>query len=127
MLIYECLIRKDTIIIARKYKQVHRKDLTFDLKDWEKIEKSAEACHTNTTKYLRKMILEKQPIFYDMKDLAPMLNGMRIISSNINQIARKANETNSVCTGDVEKLKTEVTELFHTVNTSLSTLLLTKV
>ena len=73
------------------------------------------------------MILEKQPIFYDMKDLAPMLNGMRIISSNINQIARKANETNSVFAGDVEKLKTEVTELFHTVNTSFSTVLLTKV
>ena len=97
------------------------------MKDWEKIEKSAEAFHTNTTKYLSKMILEKQPIFYDMKDLAPMLNGMRIISSNINQIARKANETNSVFAGDVEKLKTEVTELFHTVNTSFSTVLLTKV
>ena len=69
------------------------------------------------------MILEKPPIFYDMKDLAPMLNGMRIISSNINQIARKANETNSVCAGDVEKLKGEMESLCHTVNTSLSTLL----
>ncbi len=115
------------IIIARKFKQVHRKELTFNIKDWEKIEKAADACHTDTTKYLRKMILEKQPIFYDMKDLTTMLNGMRIISNNINQIAKKANETNSVYAGDVEKLKGEMESLCHTVNTSLSTLLLTKV
>ena len=101
------------IIIARKYKQVHRKELTFDLNEWEKIERQAEACHTDTTKYLRKMILEKQPIFYDMKDLAPLLNGMRIISNNINQVARKANETNNIFSADVEKLRSEVQDLSH--------------
>ena len=69
----------------------------FDLKDWEKIERRAAACHTDTTKYLRKIILEKEPVFYDMKEAAPLLNGMRIISNNINQVARKANETNSIC------------------------------
>ena len=111
------------IIIARKYKQVHRKELTFDLKDWEKIERRAEACHTDTTKYLRTMILEKEPIFYDMKEIAPLLNGMRIISHNINQVARKANETNSVHAVDVEKMRKEVDSLFRTVSTSLSTLL----
>ena len=76
------------IYIARKYKQVHRKELTFDLKDWEKIERRTEACHTDTTKYLRRMVLEKQPIFYDFSELTPMVNGMRIISGNINQIAK---------------------------------------
>ena len=102
------------INIARKYKQVHRKELTFDLKDWEKIERRAEACHTDTTKYLRTMILEKEPIFYDMKEIAPLLNGMRIISHNINQVARKANETNSVHAVDVEKMREEVDSLFRT-------------
>ena len=109
------------IFIARKYKQVHRKELTFDLKDWEKIERRAEACHTDTTKYLRTMILERQPIFYDMKEIAPMLNGMRIISNNINQIAKKA--TNNIYSEDIEKLKGDVAELCRTVNLSLSTLL----
>ena len=89
--------------------------------------RQAEACHTDTTKYLRKMILEKQPIFYDMKEFAPLLNGMRVISNNINQVARKANETHSVTVADVEKLKAEVNDLFRSVSTSLSTLLSTKV
>ena len=111
----------------RKYKQVHRKELTFDLKDWEIIERRAEACQTDTTKYLRTMILEKQPIFYDLKEIAPMINGMRIISNNINQVARKANATNNIYAEDVEILRKEVTELSRTVNTYLSSLLLKKV
>ena len=115
------------IIIARKYKQVHRKELTFDLADWEKIECRAEACHTDTTKYLRTLILEKQPVFYDMKEIAPLINGMRIISRNINQLAKKANETNNIYAEDVEILRKEVSELSRTVNVSLSTLLSRKV
>ena len=115
------------MIIARKYKQVKRKELTFDMKDWERIERRAEACRTDTTKYLRTMILNREPVFYDMKEIAPLLNGMRIISSNINQIARKANETNSVNAKDFEKLRREVDQLSRTVSTSLSTLLLPKV
>ncbi len=115
------------IIIARKYKQVHRKELTFDLPDWEKIEHRAEACHTDTTKYLRTMILDRDPIFYDMKEIAPLINGMRIISRNINQIARKANETNNIYAEDIEILRKEVSELSHTVNVLLSTLLSRKV
>ena len=89
------------IFIARKYKQVHRKELTFDLKDWEKIERRAEACHTDTTKYLRNLVLETQPTFYDFSELTPMVNGMRIISGNINQIAKKVNATNNIYVEDV--------------------------
>ena len=99
----------------------------FDLNDWEKIERRAEECHTDTTKNLRTLILNKQPVFYDMKEIAPLLNGMRIISNNINQIARKANETNNLFAGDIDVLRKEVDELFRTVNTSLSTLLSKKV
>ena len=111
------------IFIARKYKQVHRKELTFDLKDWEMIERRAEACHTDTTKFLRTMILDKQPTFYDFSELAPMINGMRIISGNINQIAKKLNATNNIYAEDVIVLKKEVDELWRTVNLSLSSLI----
>ena len=110
------------IFIARKYKLVHRKELTFDLKDWEMIERRAESCHTDTTKYLRTMILEKQPIFYDFSELAPMVNGMRIISGNINQIAKKVNATNNIYAEDVIVLKKEVDELWRLSDLYLSNL-----
>lgn len=73
------------------------------------------------------MILDREPIFYDMKEVAPLINGMRIISRNINQLAKKANETNNIYAEDVEILRKEVSELSRTVNVSLSTLLSRKV
>ena len=73
------------------------------------------------------MILDREPLFYDMKNVAPMINGMRTISRNINQIAKKANETNNLNTEDYETLRKEVDSLFHTVNLSLSMLLSRKV
>ena len=105
--------------MARKYKQVHRKEIDFDIKDWEKTERRAEACHTTTSKYLRQVILNAEPTFYDMKEVAPMLNGMRIISNNINQIAKKANETNNINAEDVEKLRNEVESLSLILSQSL--------
>jgi hypothetical protein len=57
----------------------------------------------------------------DLKELAPLLNGMRVISRNINQIAKKANETNNIFSSDVQKLKGDVAELCRTVNLWLST------
>lgn len=111
------------IFIARKYKQVHRKELTFDLKDWEKIERRAEACHTDTTKYLRNLVLETHPTFYDFSELTQMVNGMRILSGNINQIAKKVNATNNIYAEDVIVLRKEVNELSRIVNLSLFTLM----
>ena len=112
--------------MARKYKQVHRKEIDFDIKDWEKIERRAEACHTTTSKYLRQVILNAEPTFYDMKEVAPLLNGMRIISNNINQIAKKVNETNNIYAADVEKLREEVENLSLILNQSLYILRSTK-
>ena len=111
------------IFIARKYKQIHRKEITFDIKDWKKIERRAEACHTDTTKYLRNLVLETHPTFYDFSELTPMVNGMRIISGNINQIAKKVNATNNIYAEDVMVLRKEVNELCRISNLYLSTLM----
>ncbi len=97
----------------RKYKQVKEKKVTFDMQEWAEVERRAAACHTKTGTYIRHMAVHGQMIFYDMEKFVPVLNGMRIISNNINQIARKANETNSIYAGDVEKLKENVLNLCH--------------
>ena len=75
-----------------------------------------------TATFIRAMSLDGSIYVYDMKELAPLLNGMRIISNNINQVARKANETNNVYAADVEKLKGDVSELCRTVSNWLSTI-----
>ena len=113
--------------MARKYKQVHRKEIDFSLDEWAEVERRAAVCCTKTGTYIRLMALNGEATFFDMKEVAPMLNGMRIISNNINQIAKKANETNNIYAADVEKLRKEVECLSHTLSTFVSTLRSTKV
>lgn len=113
--------------MARKYKQVHRKEVVFSLPEWAEVERRAAACHTTTTSFIRDRAVNAEIQVMNVKDFAPMLNGMRIISNNINQIAKKANETNNIYAADVEKLREEVRNLSHTLSQYVSTLQWTKV
>ena len=106
----------------RKYKIVKEKKITFDMKQWAEVERRADACNKTTTSFIRDRAVSSEVRVLDLKELAPMLNGMRIISNNINQIARKANETNNLYSGDVEKLRKEVKCLSHTLSQFVSTL-----
>ncbi len=111
----------------RKYKQVKEKKITFDMQQWTEVDRRAAACHTTTTSFIRDRAVNSEIQVMNVKDLAPILNGMRIISNNINQIAKKANETNNIYATDVEKLRKEVTELSLTLSQFVSTLQSTKV
>lgn len=113
--------------MARKYKQVHRKEIDFSIPEWEEVERRATECHTKTGTYIRHIAVHGEMIFYDMEKVTPVLNGMRIISHNINQVAKKANETNNIYAGDIEKLKAEVNELSHILSQYLSTIQSVKV
>ena len=64
-----------------------------------------------TGTYLRRIALNGSVKTFDLKGVAPLINGMRTISNNINQIARKANETNSIFAEDMQKIKAAQDEL----------------
>ena len=93
----------------------------YSADEWEQNEKQDDECHLKTATFIRAMSLNGEVKVVDLKELAPLLNGMRVISKNINQVAKKANETCSIYTADVEKLRGDVSELCHTVNLWLST------
>ena len=105
----------------RKYKQVKEKKVTFDMNEWAEIERRAAACHTKTGTYIKYIALHGEMKVYDVEKVVPVLNGMRIISNNINQIAKKANETNNIYARDVEKLKEDVQNLCHMLSQDLFT------
>ena len=107
--------------MARKYKQVHRKEVDFSREEWAEVERRAAACHTKTGTYIRYIAVHGEMKVYDMEKIVPLLNGMRIISNNINQIAKKANETNNIYAGDVEKLKEYIQDLCHMLSQNLFT------
>ncbi len=109
------------MIIARKNKTLRRKEIVYSAEEWAQIEKQAAECHLKTATFIRAMSLNGEVKVVDLKELAPLLNGMRIISRNINQVAKKANETCSIYAEDIDKLKGAVAELCHTVNLWLFT------
>ena len=93
----------------------------YSAEEWAQIEKQAAECHLKTSTFIRAMSLNGEVKVVNLKELAPLLNGMRVISRNINQVAKKANETCSIYAEDIDKLKGDVSELCHTVNLWLST------
>ena len=111
----------------RKYKQVKEKKVTYSLPEWEIVENRAAKLNMKTGTYIRKISVDGELYYCDLEKAAPLLNGLRSISNSMNQIARKANEINSIYAGDVEKLRSEVTNLCHTLNAFLSTRQWTKV
>lgn len=114
------------INIARKNEALRRKEIVYTAEEWKQIEDRAKKCHLKTATFIRVMSLDGGITVVDLKELAPLLNGMRIISNNVNQVARKANETNSIYADDVNKLKEAQQTLCRTVNQWLSTVTLTK-
>ena len=106
----------------RKTKQIKRKEIIFELDEWAKIEEGANALGITTSDYIRNMTLNGTILHMDFSKVAPLMNAMRTISNNINQIARKANETNSIYKDDVLMLKEENATVCRSLNQFLSTL-----
>ena len=106
----------------RKYKQVKEKKVTFDMTEWAEVERRAAAMHLKTGTYIKKIAVNGQITFYDMQAAAPLVNAMRTINNNINQIARKANETHSIHTNDIEQMRSDFSEVCHMLNVFLSEL-----
>ena len=104
----------------RKFKQVKRKEVIFDLKEWELVEKRAKQVQINTSDFIRRIAIKGQIIIFDLKNVGELMKGLRIIGNNINQIAKKANETHSVYADDVKSLKLEVETLCRLLSQSLS-------
>ena len=72
----------------------------------------AEPGITNLSAYLRKMAVDGYIIHLDMSDIQEMVRLLRICSNNLNQYARRANETRSIYAADVDDLRTRLDSLW---------------
>lgn len=72
----------------------------------------AELGITNLSAYLRKMAVDGYIIHLDMSDIQEMIRLLRICSNNLNQYARRSNETGSIYAADVDDLRTRLDSLW---------------
>lgn len=75
-------------------------------------ERMAQAGIVNLSAYLRKMAVDGYIIHLDMSDIQEMIRLLRICSNNLNQYARRANETGSIYAADVDDLHTRLDSLW---------------
>ena len=87
-------------------KKTVRMQLVISQKEADLIkERMAELGITNLSAYLRKMAVVGYIIHLDTGDIQEMVLLLRICSNNLNQYARRANETGSIYAADVEDLR----------------------
>ena len=83
-----------------------------DEKEWELIqEKMAQMQIRNMSAYLRKMALDGYCVHLDLRGLREMTTLLKRCSNNLNQYARKANQSGSVYAKDIEDLRNLMKEI----------------
>ena len=90
--------------------------IEFYVNDEEKsfiLEKMKVAKIKNLSAYLRKAAIDEKIEIHDYSGLKEINYNLRKIGVNINQIAKRINETNSVYQSDMEDIKRKVNEVWH--------------
>lgn len=97
--------------------------LRISKEDRERIRiKMAQAGVVNMSAYLRKMALDGYCIRLDLKDLKELIRLLRICSNNLNQYAKRANETGSIYQADIQDLQVRLTQIWETAREMLKRL-----
>ena len=97
----------------RKFKQVKEKKVTYPIEEWKEVERRASALSMKTGTFIRQISVNGKITYYNLQNVSRLMTALRIIGGNINQIAKKANETNSIYAGDINTLKGEYQNLCH--------------
>ena len=70
--------------------------------------------------FARKMMIDGYHINIDLSDVREMVMLLRRCSSNINQVAKRANETRSIYAADLEDLRRQYDTLWDAANKILA-------
>ena len=91
--------------------------------DKERIKlKMEDAGILTMSAYVRKMALDGICIKLDLKDVRQLTVMLRRCSDNLNQYAKRANETESIYAADIEDLQNRLDEIWELSRQSLASL-----
>ncbi|WP_304965935.1 plasmid mobilization protein [uncultured Oscillibacter sp.] len=89
--------------------------------DKERIQaKMEEAGILNMSAYVRKMALDGICVRLDLTDVRQLIVLLQRCSTNLNQYAKRANETESVYAADIEDLRSRLEEIWELSRQSLA-------
>jgi hypothetical protein len=82
----------------------------------------ASAGAGNFSAFARKMLIDGYHITLDLSNVHEMVRLLKNATGNINQIARRVNETHNIYAADVEELRRQYYSLWESVNQILTSL-----
>ena len=85
-------------------------------------QKMKEAGITGLAAYMRKMAIDGYVVNLDLTDMKEAVRLLRISSNNLNQYAKKANETGHVYAEDIKDIKVRQAELWKVLKQILGKL-----
>ena len=92
-------------------------------KDKERIKlKIGNAGVLNMSAYVRKMALDGICIRLDLEDVRQLTSMLQRCTNNLNQYAKRANETGSIYAADIEDLQNRLDEIWELSRRSLACL-----
>jgi len=113
--------------LEKKAKTNRRRNIRFHITATEDEatlirKRMTEANISDMGVYARKMMIEGYHITIDLKDVREMTSLLGRVGNNINQIARRANESGSIYAVDVEDIKKHMDEIWSMAREILSQL-----
>ncbi len=84
-----------------------RKEVGFSKEEWEKVCRRAEKTKMRPGTYIRRMAVQGEVKFYELRELVALKRSFLSIGNNLNQIAAVANSSGSVYQKDIEDLQKE--------------------
>lgn len=104
------------------HKKAHSVGIYFKLSEKEHrliLRKMQKFGIRNMSAYLRKMAIDGYIIQLDIPTLRELVRLMHITSNNINQIARRVNETRSIYAEDIRDLQQDYSQVWNGVRNVL--------
>lgn len=106
---------------------MHSRDMVIKLRiskeDLQRIqEKMVESGIQNRSAYIRKMALDGYCIRLELDDIKEMVSLLRYCSNNLNQYAKKANETGSIYFEDILDLRMRLDRIWEGCKDALTRL-----
>ena len=91
----------------------HTLNIRFNDTEWEHICKQAELLHVKKSSYVRKCAKAHYVLMMDQGDMNGIIGAVRALSTNVNQIARRANKTGRVYEEDITTTKESVNAIWQ--------------
>ena len=94
----------------------HTLNIRFNDAEWEQLEKAVcENGYQSKAEYVRACLEARLDVSLDRADLVKATHSIQSVSSNVNQIALRVNQTHRIFADDIEQLKQGVNEIWQSL------------